>query len=121
MNCETARQSIDEFRTGRLAPEDSRAVSRHLHQCPACAIYELDVERIRHRLLDLGAPPFPAAGVEKTLSRLRRSRWSPRGIAGRVIRHIATTGPNPQNPHRTAGKRRKPARPEDDAAANVIG
>lgn len=121
MNCETARQSIDEFRTGRLAPEDSRAVSRHLHQCPACAIYELDVERIRHRLLDLDAPPFPASSVEKTLSRLRHSCWSPRAIAGHVINHIAATGTSPQNRHRAAGTHRKPAPREDDAATNVIG
>jgi anti-sigma factor RsiW len=74
MDCQEAREVLEEYRRGELAADGAAAVAAHLRGCPRCRALHTEGEALAARIRALPRPAAPA-GLADRLRRLERRRW----------------------------------------------
>jgi len=76
MNCQDAREVLEEYRRGELDPEAAALVQAHLAGCVRCQRLVEDAEAVTRLVRQLPRSPAPA-GLARAVRRLARARPAP--------------------------------------------
>jgi anti-sigma factor RsiW len=100
MDCQAARDLLEDYRRGTLAPDRARAVEAHLDQCPACRALRAEADAIAALLRTLPRTPAPAAlarqvralGPQRPRSAGRRAWAWAAAIAALAVAAVLASG-----------------------------